>query len=345
MIGPSHPLTRRRGFTLVELLVVISVVGVLIALLLPAVQAAREAARCIQCKNNLKQIALAALNYHDVNNALPQGIMDQQSFPTPSPYPHTTTGSIFVSLLPYLEEKPVFDAVNFNLNMYNAPNFTISGVGIGALWCPSDFNVSQSKTLPDGSLLDPGAVTMHYSSYAGNAGTWFLDWGQQPVPQDGKMNGLFHINSAVTFAQITDGTSNTMAFGERAHSLLDDVSALYWHWWTSGNYGDTLFCTLFPMNSFRKTSSIYGTNGNASTDPYVSGASSLHPGGCNFAFADGSVWFIKDSINTWPYDQQTGLPSGLTYDPNGLYKGTPSPGVYPTLSTRASGEVISADAY
>jgi prepilin-type processing-associated H-X9-DG protein len=159
------------------------------------------------------------------------------------------------------------------------------------------------------------------------------------------MNGLFHIRSAVTLAAITDGTSNTLLLGERAHSFLSNDSSLWWHWWTSGNYGDTMFCTLWPMNPFRRTSDIYGDSGDARTSAYISGASSLHPGGCNFAFADGSVRFLKDTINTWPYDQTTGLPVGLTFDPDGPYKVAPGtrPGVYQALSTRSGGEIVSAD--
>jgi len=300
----------------------------------------------MQCANNLKQIALAAHSYLDVNNALPQGVMDQRSFPNPSPWPYTTSGSIFVTLLPHLEQLPLFNSVNFKFNMYNAPNFTVSSTGIGTLWCLSDYGVSQAKSLPDGSLLDPGAVTMYYSSYAGNSGTWFLTWFQQAVPQSG-MNGLFHINSAVRLADITDGTTNTIAFGERAHGMLDDNSSLWWHWWTSGNYGDTLFCTLFPMNPFRKVSEIYGTNGDAQSAAYISAASSFHPGGANFAFMDGSVRFIKDTISTWPADQVTGVPLGVTFDPNGPYKLASSVRfeVYQALSTRNGNEVISAGSF
>src|SRR5262249_41581521 len=201
--------------------------------------------------------------------------------------------------------------------------------GIGRLWCPSDYRVAESKVLPDGALLDAGQCVMNYTSYAGNTGTWQLWMTQDPLPQR-SMNGLFHVRSAVKLADIPDGTSNTLLLGERAHTLLNDQSALWWHWWTSGNYGDTLFCTLWPMNAFRRTSNVYGDSGDARTSAYISGPSSLHPGGCNFAFADGSVRFIKETIQTWPYDQTTGLPVGVTFDPTGPYRVAPSvrPGVY-----------------
>jgi prepilin-type N-terminal cleavage/methylation domain-containing protein/prepilin-type processing-associated H-X9-DG protein len=349
MAHQSRPIAGRRGFTLIELLVVIAIIAVLIGLLLPAVQSAREAARRAQCLNNLKQIALAAHNYLNAVGTLPQGMPFQVDGNNPGGTAFSqmwTAHSIFVALLPQLEQQPLFNAVNFNMNMWNAPNFTISAIGIRALWCPSDFNVSDPKILPDGAMQDPGATTMRYTSYAGNAGTWFL-WYQQELPPQPSMNGLLHIRSAVGLAQIIDGTSNTIAFSERAHSMLDDTSALWWQWWTSGNYGDTLFCTLFPMNPFRKVNGLNINSSDARADAYVSSASSRHPGGANFAFMDGSVRFLKEEINTWPYDQNTGLPVGVTFDPNGPYKLAPSVrfGVYPALSTRAGGEVISASDY
>jgi prepilin-type processing-associated H-X9-DG protein len=345
MIRPQ----RFRGFTLIKLLVVISVIGVLVALLLPAVQSARETSRRAQCTNNLKQIALAAISYHEAVGALPQGMSFQVDANNPGQNQLgqvVNSHSIHVALLPYLEQQPLFNAVNFNRNIFNIQNFTINSTGVAGLVCPSDPGAAVARLLPDGSLLDPGTVTMRYTSYAGNSGIWMLWFQQDYVPQH-FMNGLFHIRSAVTMADIKDGTSQTLAFSERAHTLLDDDSALWWHWWTSGNYGDTLFCTLFPMNPFRKVNGIYVNSGDARADAYISSASSLHPGGCNFAFADGSVRFLKDSINTWPYDSNTGLPVGVTFDPNGPYQEAPGTtrGVYQALSTRKDREVISADAY
>jgi prepilin-type N-terminal cleavage/methylation domain-containing protein/prepilin-type processing-associated H-X9-DG protein len=347
-------LPHRRAFTLIELLVVIAVIGVLIGLLLPAVQSAREAARRLHCTNNLKQIALAAHTYFGAVGALPQGI----TFQADANHPGNTalgqvpsSGSLFVALMPYLEQQPLFNAVNYDVNMYNAPNFTISATRIGTLSCPSDPRAGEPRTLPDNSLLDPGPAIMCYTSYAGCNGTWML-WFQQDFPPQRYMNGLFFIRSAVTLAQITDGTSQTMALGERAHTLLDNTSALWWHWWTSGNWGDTTFCTLYPMNPFRRVAGdaadqYADATGDTRAAAYISGASSLHPGGANFAFMDGSVRFLKETIQTWPYDQTTGLPAGVTFDPAGPYILGPNVrfGVYQALSTRNGGEVIDSSAF
>jgi prepilin-type processing-associated H-X9-DG protein len=157
--------------------------------------------------------------------------------------------------------------------------------------------------------------------------------------------GLAYVNSAVRFASVTDGLSNTILFSEHAHSLLDDDSGRDWHWWFDGAYGDTLFRTLFPMNPQRKLDA--GAVSLNASNAYVEAASSLHPGGVNFAFADGSIKFIKDTIDTWPFDPGTGLPIGVTGDPGTPYQLAPGTrfGVYQALSTRYSGEVISADAY
>jgi prepilin-type N-terminal cleavage/methylation domain-containing protein/prepilin-type processing-associated H-X9-DG protein len=337
-----------RGFTLIEVLVVIAIICALVALLLPAVQSAREASRRAQCVNNLKQIALAMQNYVETSGTLPQGVSLQVDAHNPGGTTWdqmATNHSIFVAALPFLEQKPLFDAINFSVNMANVQNVTFHSVAVGSLMCPSDYGVLAKKTLPNPSFMDLGPAIMHYTSYAGNAGLWMVYPDQDPTQRS--MNGLFHVGSAIRFADIIDGTSNTFLLSERAHSLLDEESALWWHWWTSGNYGDTIFCTLWPMNSFSRTSDVYGTGGDARSAAYISGASSMHPGGCNFAIADGSVRFLKDSIRTWPYDQTTGLPIGVSFDPNGPYKvkSNTTPGVYQALSTRDGGEIVSADAY
>jgi prepilin-type N-terminal cleavage/methylation domain-containing protein/prepilin-type processing-associated H-X9-DG protein len=337
----------RRGFTLIELLVVISIIGALIALLLPAVQAAREAARRLQCVNNLKQISLAAQNYMSAVGTLPQGM----PFQVDANFPRATgwgdiqvSQSTFVSMLPQLEQQPLFNRVNFDVSIFNAQNYTVSATGVSALWCPSDYRVSDVGLIPDGGQLDPGASTMRYSSYAGNAGTWVL-WYQQQLPPQTAMNGIFFIRSAVSMAEITDGMSNTFAFSERAHTMLDADSALWWNWWTSGNYGDTTFCTLFPPNPFRKMNGVVVDENDDRNEPFILSASSMHPGGANFAFLDGSVRFVKDTVDSWAQDPKTRLPKGITFDPNGPYKvaSTVRREVYQALSTRSGGEIVSSD--
>jgi prepilin-type N-terminal cleavage/methylation domain-containing protein/prepilin-type processing-associated H-X9-DG protein len=347
MVRRRNHRTSPGGFTLIEVLVVITIIGVLIALVLPAVQAAREAARCAQCVNNLKQLALAAHNYHDVHNALPQGVRVMLTrISGPNIVINQRSASLFVSLLPYLEQRALYDAVNFDVNIYNAPNFTVSGVGISTLWCPSDTTVGRSERLPEGWMYDRGEVDMRYTSYFGNCGTWVhftLDKARL-----GQMNGLFTVNSTVSFQEVTDGMSNTIAFGERANGLADETTARDWSWWTSGTYGDTLFSTLFPMNPQGKIKNLDDRRLLGSFSPGMLSATSFHPGGCNFAFLDGSVRFLKDSISTWPYNEKTGAPHGVSRPPPLLlFNMDPGTqwGVYPGLSTRNGGEVIDRNTY
>jgi prepilin-type processing-associated H-X9-DG protein len=331
----ASPNTRlRRGFTLIEVMSIIAIIVLLVTLLLPAVQSAREAARRAQCVNNLKSLALAVVNYE----------VKYGTYPMSMPLRHHTygageasSGSLFVSLLPFCENIAIYNSINIDYNMYNAPNFTVSGMGFSLLWCPSDGTISRRETLPQGAMLDPGEASMCYSSYAGNAGPFF------PWKGDDS-GGVFLRDRPIGISSITDGTSNTFLFGEHNHSLLEVDTALWWHWWTSGNNGDTLFCTLFGLDPHKRIAS----RGDALGVAYLSSASSLHPGGCNFAFADGSVKFIKDTIDSWSTDLATGLPTGIKIRPDGsvtFIPGVTSPGVYQKLSTRNGGELIGGDSY
>jgi prepilin-type N-terminal cleavage/methylation domain-containing protein/prepilin-type processing-associated H-X9-DG protein len=360
---PRH--NARSAFTLIELLVVIAIIGALIALLLPAVQAAREAARRAQCSNNLKQLALAAHNYLNFNETLPMGIHFQRD---PNSGNYWSSGSCLIAIMPYLEQPHVFNAVNFDVTIWNAANTTISGVGIKTLWCPSDSLVEMASLFPatDGIALDPVALPMRYSSYAASAGTWFQSpYRDDPAgfrPRLANMNGLIYSAGfpaeiglgwpCVSLADVTDGTGNTIVFSERAHGNLRGADQLYWHWWTSGNYGDTMFCTFFPPNPFNKASNDYNdgwrTYLDGGCDAYVASASSYHPGGVNVALLDGSVRFLKDSIDSWKNDRATGMPPGVTRTPTThVFVIAPGAkvGVYQALSTRNGGEVIFADAY
>ena len=159
-----------------------------------------------------------------------------------------------------------------------------------------------------------------------------------------------------TLASITDGLSNTFAFGEKAHGKFSQVPADYndyddnGNWVSSTFFGDTLFTTIFPMNPFSRIGYDSSSSGFYSYDNQESNvsiaASSFHPGGCNFAFLDGSVRFLKDTINTWPYNPVNSESTNVSYNSSTcLFSVTPTQGVYQALSTRAGGEVVSADQY
>ena len=123
--------------------------------------------------------------------------------------------------------------------------------------------------------IDPGVTTMRYTSYAGNAGTWVL-WYQQQLPPQPAMNGLFYVRSAVTFASVTDGSSNTLAFSERAHSMLDADSALWWNWWAAKR---SILSTLTSVNWTR---------------PRVSSEKFFFP-----RFGRRPTWHMKSSTSWW----------------------------------------------
>jgi prepilin-type N-terminal cleavage/methylation domain-containing protein/prepilin-type processing-associated H-X9-DG protein len=337
MVKSSRRQNAVRGFTLIEVLTVIAVIGVLIALLLPAVQAARESARRMQCTNNLKQIALAAFNYADVWGTLPIGGAPQSIVAGTAPT--YTSGGVFLTLMPYIEQRHVFDAMNFDVNVWTAINATVSAVGIATLWCPSDPGIGDPQTLPDGGFWDPGPFKMHYTSYSGSLGSWIV------FPQfNAHANGLFMGEGAVRLASITDGLSQTIAFGEHTRAILSTDDQLWWHWWPSGSHGDTLGDTLYPINPQRVIPYFNDIGG---SPVYAVAASSRHPGGANFAFADVSVRFLKETIDCWNIDPATGLPPGIWYAPVGLVHVAPRTRfpVYQALSTRNGGEVIDAASY
>ncbi len=206
--GTGDP--RRRGFTLIEALVVITIIGLLFALLLPAVQAARESSRRIQCSVNLKQIALACHNYADVHGALPIGI-PQMYDPDPAAF-FWPSQSIFVSAAGQLDQQPLFNAANLSRSIFASANATIFAAGLEALCCPSDPSIRMEVEYP--LYEDPFKEKIRFSSYAGCTGIWYPDLSSFRDPMNfariNQINGLFTANRGIAFAEITDGTSQTI---------------------------------------------------------------------------------------------------------------------------------------
>jgi prepilin-type N-terminal cleavage/methylation domain-containing protein/prepilin-type processing-associated H-X9-DG protein len=367
--SPRWPQKPRSAFTLIELLVVIAIIAVLISLLLPAVQSAREAARRAQCVNNLKQLALAAANYEGAIGTYPPGLYWCILTGQYAGYIGTNCGPL-VHLTPYIEQTALYNAVNFSENIYYNSNLTVHAVGSSALWCPSDGSISEIQVLASDSFFETVPANMSarmaYSSYAGMCGPWFSNtWsiagnGARSTHSQIKSNqmGMFNVCSNTRIASVTDGTSNTIIFGEHGHGLIAPDQQPDWQWWDSGNLGDTLITSMFPLNPQRTVAN--GSGSGAGGSVFVNSASSMHPGGANFAFVDGSVRFIKDTIQSYQIQpiatdlNSAPMPAALVAtnvgsDPywDQIYALKPGVqfGVYQALSTRNGGEVISADAY
>jgi prepilin-type N-terminal cleavage/methylation domain-containing protein/prepilin-type processing-associated H-X9-DG protein len=314
-------MSRNRAFTLVELLVVIAIIGSLVALLLPAVQAAREAGRRSQCQNQIRQLAIAAHNFHDVRNHFPPGVY-QLSF---AGAPRFRGVSLFVDLLPYIQQRSLaegWDRVDPLTNTVGAAN-SRTAKKLPVLICPSD-------VIPENPINSGSNRWYGLTSYGGNGGSRSYD------PQFATNDGVFFVigpgsqtapsGVPVRMADVLDGLSNTALLGERSHfdpnhdSFAANISAPMGQivnpmgttgWWApSGGRlvaGDVTMSAYAPIN-FRTPANF--ANGGTMTPPAtdfnsylyyhdrkICAFGSLHPGGANFALGDGSTRFIAQTIN------------------------------------------------
>jgi prepilin-type N-terminal cleavage/methylation domain-containing protein/prepilin-type processing-associated H-X9-DG protein len=345
-VTKTDSVTNGRGFTLIELLVVVTIIGLLVALLLPAVQAAREAARRAQCVNNLKQLGLAAMNYESANSVLPSGMLPAVADEAPV---FTWGLSTFVRVLPFLDASPLYNSANFSRQAITPANGTVASTGLVGLWCPSDPYVSEGH--PDD--FDYGApdgfgIVQRHTSYGGCQGTWSIEVLPQNrsfAAQLANMNGTIFSCSSVRLADIADGTGTTILFAETPYGRIPIArNRAPARWWNTGFVADSMVSAYYPLNGPVK--GVPYLDGNF--EKWISAVGSFHPGGANVGFCDGSVRFVKDSIESVPFDPVTGDVPAFRLDPaSGTYSIAPGTrlGVWQKLATRGFHEIVAADSF
>ncbi|MGQ0633400.1 MAG: DUF1559 family PulG-like putative transporter [Planctomycetaceae bacterium] len=286
----------RCGFTLIELLVVIAIIGVLVSLLLPAVQQAREAARRTQCKNNLKQIALAMHNYHDAHLVFPSGMLNWPTPPGQQRPPQFRAVSLYALLLPQIDQGPLASAWDYSDPRNNVTSGR-TAVVLPVLICPTDFLPNPViRVVPN---FNPAGDLYALTSYGGIGGV------QSYHPDRATLDGIFFRNSAIRMRDVADGLSQTLCFGERYHRDDNyDANAGtftrmggYGYWSpTSGlpGIGDVTLGSLVSINYLHPAAQPVTAS---FEDRRVTAFGSGHGGGAQFALADGSARFVTQSVN------------------------------------------------
>ncbi len=314
---------RRYAFTLIELLVVIAIIAILIGLLLPAVQKVREAAARLKCSNNLKQLGIGLHNYHDVYLRFPAGA-ENNVLPVPNPPGNTTTivgTSWLVYVLPFVEQENLYRQYDFTVTYKNAVNVAVGANAVAGYYCPSG---PDPKSLLDPNsplttnpsthyygVMGPGGVTnpttsvlngTTYSYTVGAPGTNAAYSVHGMLTHFQTTTGSVTTNRYTRFADVTDGLTNTLMVAERSVRVKTGVTNSY-RSWLRGSDGGSGSCknVTYPINS---------TDYNGSNNFNDISFGSQHTGGCNFARGDGSVKFLRDSINLPLYLAMASVASG-----------------------------------
>jgi prepilin-type N-terminal cleavage/methylation domain-containing protein len=307
----------RTGFTLIELLLVIAIIGTLVALLMPAIQAARESARRSSCVNNLKQIGLATSNYESTHKVFPAGAVWGRWDPKP---PMRTQGTFLMFILPYVEQATIYNQFDFKQLSTDGQNIPGTSTPIGAAVidgyiCPSDDHYqgkfNELGTFNYGASNGPTAV---YDNPAVSCANPYPSGISPMAPIDDPTNyaGPFtRLGIRTKASQITDGLSKTIFVGEVKVGCSDQPQA----GWATTKDGNGYFTTLVPIN--------YDTCDLNAPEPChrptnwntAAGFKSAHPGGAEFVFGDGSVHFLHESIDMQSYQYLGAKADGFSVSP------------------------------
>ncbi len=299
-----------QAFTLVELLVVIAIIGILVALLLPAVQTARESARRTECTNHLKQLALALDEYEDTFQKYTPGRLGCDGINygpcAGNPNSERVGTSGFVMILPFLEEQTLYESFDFSDGPWAIAGSTWLLKNEDAIKVRPEFMVCPSDALTE-PYVTTGGKPAAIGSYALNMGSRGPTWGIDSRRVKVENTGMFMYKVARRRAEITDGMSQTMFVGE----TIDGHTAESRNIWTNaGRHLSSLRSTDNPLNTPTGTGVTVDLYGYSTNGCFAS----MHPGGANFAFGDGHVVFMSENVDLRTYRSMSTRSEGETFD-------------------------------